>query len=108
MKHTPGERQQQSHADVVEQRASDGDGDREAEKRQAENARDHLGRMDLVDRIEEDALQVAGGIRPQRRADTRHRQRQAADEEQPGPGILCACERTGRAAHSTSGNDQER
>jgi hypothetical protein len=36
--------------------------------------------MRFVDRIEEDTLQIAGRVGPQRSADAGHRQRQAADE----------------------------
>ena len=37
VKQTAGERQQQAHADVVEQRAADGDRERETEERHAED-----------------------------------------------------------------------
>jgi hypothetical protein len=58
--------------------------------------------MRLVDRIEEDALQIARRVRPQRGADSRHRQRQAADDEETDPGIDRVIDPTGDAGHAAS------
>src|SRR5262249_50307383 len=60
-----------------------GNGQREPEKWKTENVADHLGRVDPIDRIEEDALEVGGRVGPQRRPHPCHRQRQTADQKQP-------------------------
>ncbi len=57
-----GQGQQDSHADVIEQRAADGDRQGKAEKGYAQDAGDHGSRVDLIDRIEEDALEVGCGV----------------------------------------------
>ncbi len=79
-----GERQQQPHADVIEQRTADRDGHGEAEKRQTQHARDHFGGVRLIDGIEKNALQVRGRVGAQSRVDPGHGESQGSGGKQPG------------------------
>jgi hypothetical protein len=77
-----GEGQERAHPDDVEQRADQCDRQREAKERHAEDVRNHGRRMRLVDRIEVDALQVAGRVGAKGVGHARRHEREAADEKQ--------------------------
>ena len=71
-----GNNQQTAHANVIEQRTADRDGEGEPQKDNTQCGRDHPSGVQFIDWIEEVSLQTAGNIAPDTETDTSRNQGQ--------------------------------